>query len=91
MTGLALWFIKNKRGVKRDGDLSIKDAIIVGRAHCVALMPGVSRSGAARREARRLPEPYRPTVLRRGSGEQCEPWRSSTYLPRTAAVHFRLY
>ena len=47
ITGLALWFIKNRRGVKRDGDLSVKDAIIVGLAQCVALMPGVSRSGAA--------------------------------------------
>ncbi|GAB3064546.1 undecaprenyl-diphosphate phosphatase [Salinicoccus sesuvii] len=47
VTGVALWFIKNKRGVKRDGDLNLKDAIIVGIAQCVALMPGISRSGAS--------------------------------------------
>ena len=45
-TGLALWFIKNKRGVKRDGDITIKDSIIVGLAQCIALTPGISRSGA---------------------------------------------
>ena len=42
-----LWFIKNKRGNKRDGDLTVKDSIIVGLAQCVALTPGISRSGAA--------------------------------------------
>lgn len=46
VTGLALWFIKNKRGEKRDGELSIKDSLIVGLAQCIALIPGVSRSGA---------------------------------------------
>lgn len=47
VTGLALLFIKNKRGVKRDGDLTIKDSIIVGIAQCIALTPGISRSGAS--------------------------------------------
>ncbi|MCD2138674.1 undecaprenyl-diphosphate phosphatase [Salinicoccus halitifaciens] len=47
VTGLALWFIKNKRGEKRDGELTVKDSIIVGLAQVVALTPGVSRSGAA--------------------------------------------
>lgn len=46
VTGLALWFIKNKRGEKRDGELNVKDSIIVGLSQCVALIPGVSRSGA---------------------------------------------
>lgn len=46
VTGIALWFIKNQRGKKRDGQLNLKDAIIVGLAQCVALVPGVSRSGA---------------------------------------------
>jgi len=46
ITGLALWLIRNLRGVKRDGDLSIKDAIIVGLAQAVALIPGISRSGS---------------------------------------------
>ncbi|WP_411843618.1 undecaprenyl-diphosphate phosphatase [Salinicoccus sp. HZC-1] len=47
VTGTALWFIKNKRGQKRDGAITVKDAIIVGLAQCIALTPGVSRSGAA--------------------------------------------
>ena len=46
VTGLALWFIKNKRGEKRDGELTVKDSVIVGLAQVVALTPGVSRSGA---------------------------------------------
>lgn len=47
VTGLALLFIKNKRGAKRDGDLTVKDSIIVGIAQCMALTPGISRSGAS--------------------------------------------
>lgn len=46
VTGLALWFIKNKRGEKRDGELSVKDSLIVGLTQCIALIPGMSRSGA---------------------------------------------
>ncbi len=46
VTGIALWLIRNLRGVKRDGDLSMKDAIIVGFAQAVALIPGISRSGS---------------------------------------------
>lgn len=46
ITGVALWFIRNMHGVKRDGDLSVKDAIIVGFAQVIALIPGISRSGA---------------------------------------------
>jgi undecaprenyl-diphosphatase len=46
VTGFALWMIRNMRGRKNDGDLSFKDAIIVGLAQAVALIPGISRSGA---------------------------------------------
>lgn len=46
ITGVALWLIRNLRGMKRDGDLSIKDALIVGFAQAIALIPGISRSGA---------------------------------------------
>lgn len=46
ITGAALWIIRNLRGRKSDGDLSLKDAIIVGLAQAVALIPGISRSGA---------------------------------------------
>src|SRR5699024_10454337 len=46
VTGVALWFIRNIKGVKDEGDLTIKDAIIVGLGQAVALTPGISRSGA---------------------------------------------
>ncbi|ENH96169.1 undecaprenyl pyrophosphate phosphatase [Gracilibacillus halophilus YIM-C55.5] len=46
VTGIALWVIRNLRGVKNEGSLTIKDAIIVGFAQAVALIPGISRSGA---------------------------------------------
>ncbi|HIW31240.1 MAG TPA: undecaprenyl-diphosphate phosphatase [Candidatus Paenibacillus intestinavium] len=46
VTGAALWIIRNLRGVKRDGDLSAKDALLVGLAQAVALIPGISRSGS---------------------------------------------
>lgn len=46
VTGIALWLIRNLRGRKNDADLSYKDAIIVGLAQAVALIPGISRSGA---------------------------------------------
>jgi undecaprenyl-diphosphatase len=46
ITGIALWLIRNLRGRKNDQDLSIKDALIVGFAQAIALIPGISRSGA---------------------------------------------
>ncbi|WP_121664716.1 undecaprenyl-diphosphate phosphatase [Metabacillus litoralis] len=46
ITGIALWTIRNLRGRKNDGDLTLKDALIVGFAQAVALIPGISRSGA---------------------------------------------
>ncbi|MFC4304268.1 undecaprenyl-diphosphate phosphatase [Cohnella boryungensis] len=46
LTGVALWLIRNLRGRKRDGDLTFKDALIVGLAQAVALIPGISRSGS---------------------------------------------
>ncbi len=46
VTGIALWLIRNLRGRKNDAELSFKDAIIVGLAQAVALIPGISRSGA---------------------------------------------
>ncbi|MTH54377.1 UDP pyrophosphate phosphatase [Bacillus mangrovi] len=46
ITGTALWLIRNFQGRKRDGDLSFKDASIVGLAQAVALVPGISRSGS---------------------------------------------
>lgn len=46
VTGVALWLIRNLRGKKREGDLSMKDAVLVGMAQAVALIPGISRSGS---------------------------------------------
>ncbi|MCA0969603.1 undecaprenyl-diphosphate phosphatase [Halobacillus litoralis] len=46
ITGVALWIIRNIRGSKNDGQLTWKDALIVGLAQAVALIPGISRSGA---------------------------------------------
>lgn len=45
-TGAALWLIRNLRGYKREGVLTVKDAVIIGFAQAVALIPGISRSGA---------------------------------------------
>lgn len=46
LTGFALWFIRNLRGRKGDAQITLRDAIIVGLAQAVALIPGISRSGA---------------------------------------------
>ncbi|MEC5423620.1 undecaprenyl-diphosphate phosphatase [Virgibacillus sp. C22-A2] len=46
ITGTALWIIRNLRGRKNDGDLTVRDALIVGFAQAAALVPGISRSGA---------------------------------------------
>ena len=46
ITGAAIWMIRNLRGKKLEGELTTKDAIIVGLAQAVAVTPGISRSGA---------------------------------------------
>ena len=46
ITGIALWLIRNFNGRKAEGELTFKDAIIVGISQAVALIPGISRSGA---------------------------------------------
>lgn len=46
VTGGALWLIRNLRGRKGDADLTLRDALIIGLAQAVALIPGISRSGA---------------------------------------------
>lgn len=46
VTGAALWLIRDIRGKRRDGNLTMKDALIIGSAQAVALIPGISRSGA---------------------------------------------
>lgn len=46
VTGIALWLIRNLKGKKDEGDITAKDALIVGLGQAVALTPGISRSGA---------------------------------------------
>lgn len=46
VTGVALWLIRNLKGRKSDKNLNVRDAIIVGFAQAIALIPGISRSGA---------------------------------------------
>ncbi|CAM4419967.1 undecaprenyl-diphosphate phosphatase [Paenibacillus tarimensis] len=46
VTALALWLIRNMRGHKGESEITIKDAIIIGLGQAVALIPGISRSGA---------------------------------------------
>lgn len=46
VTGIALWLIRNMKGKKGEGEISLKDAFIVGLGQAVALTPGISRSGA---------------------------------------------
>lgn len=46
ITGIAIWLIRNLKGKKGEGDMSVKDAVFVGLGQAVALTPGISRSGA---------------------------------------------
>lgn len=46
ITALFLFAIRNIKGSKNDGKLGLKDAIVVGLFQVVALLPGISRSGA---------------------------------------------
>ncbi len=46
ITAISLFLVKNVKGNKDDKDITIKDAIIIGLLQMVALIPGVSRSGA---------------------------------------------
>ncbi|WP_107724881.1 undecaprenyl-diphosphate phosphatase [Desmospora activa] len=46
VTAIALWVIRNLRGRKNDGELSVKDALLIGLGQACALIPGISRSGA---------------------------------------------
>ena len=46
ITGLALFLIRNLRGRKNDGEIRLRDAVIIGLSQMVALVPGISRSGA---------------------------------------------
>ena len=46
VTALALFLVRNCNGKKSDKDITYKDALIIGLMQMVALLPGISRSGA---------------------------------------------
>ncbi|GEN45658.1 undecaprenyl-diphosphatase 1 [Alkalibacillus haloalkaliphilus] len=46
LTAIALWIIRNLNGYKGDAEITLTDAVIVGFAQSLALIPGISRSGA---------------------------------------------
>ncbi len=45
VTALLLFLIRNKDGQKKDEDITIKDAIIIGLLQMITILPGISRSG----------------------------------------------
>ena len=45
LTAISLLLIRNVNGNKKDEDITIKDAIIIGLFELIALIPGLSRSG----------------------------------------------
>jgi len=46
ITAAFLFSIRNIKGAKKDNDITIKDAIMIGLFQSVALLPGISRSGS---------------------------------------------
>ena len=45
LTSISLLLVKNTNGYKKDNDIKIIDAIIIGLFEMIALIPGLSRSG----------------------------------------------
>jgi undecaprenyl-diphosphatase len=46
ITGIFLFLVRNIKGIKEDKDISYKDALFIGLCQVIALIPGISRSGA---------------------------------------------
>lgn len=46
INAIGLWIIRNLRGYKGENDITFLDACIIGIAQSIALIPGISRSGA---------------------------------------------
>ena len=46
VTALFLFLVKDYKGKKEDGNISVTNAIIIGLFQVLALFPGISRSGA---------------------------------------------
>ena len=45
ITALALFIVRNIKGIKEDKDINLKDAIIIGLFQMITIIPGISRSG----------------------------------------------
>lgn len=45
ITSLALFLVRNFNGKKKDFDITLKDAIIIGLFEAITFIPGISRSG----------------------------------------------
>ena len=45
ITALALYIVRNINGEKKDFDITLKDAIIIGLFQAITIIPGISRSG----------------------------------------------
>lgn len=45
ITAISLFIVKNIKGNKKDFDITLKDAIIIGLFEAVTIVPGISRSG----------------------------------------------
>ncbi len=46
ITAICLFSVRNIKGNKDDNEITLKDAIIIGLFEAIAIMPGISRSGA---------------------------------------------
>ena len=46
ITSIFLFLVRNIKGVKKDRDLSIKDALVIGCVQIISVIPGISRSGS---------------------------------------------
>lgn len=46
ITGMLLFSVRNRNGERAEGELRVRDALWVGTYQAVALLPGLSRSGA---------------------------------------------
>ena len=46
ITSILLFIVRNKKGIKDDNDITIKDAILIGTFQILGLFPGISRSGS---------------------------------------------
>ena len=46
ITGILLLLVINSNGKKKDNDITVRDALIIGFIQAIALIPGISRSGA---------------------------------------------